>query len=210
MLSARHIFHEIRSNDRAYQLLLSVAAKGEAQGGWENERIARLTSDRELAAKIRRHGEDESKHGRLFTALLKKRGLEPAPVPADADYCMLLERLGIGLTHERLQQDEPMSEEEIIRYLAHSRVTEQRSTEEIALQLKLFGGVPELERALAMIADEEVNHLFYCHEELLRLCARGHRPLIQRMLKQYAYAEIAVFRQVSLRFIDEVVAILGW
>jgi hypothetical protein len=141
---------------------------------------------------------------------LKKRGLEPAPVPADADYCMLLERLGIGLTHERLQQDEPMSEEEIIRYLAHSRVTEQRSTEEIALQLKLFGGVPELERALAMIADEEVNHLFYCHEELLRLCARGHRPLIQRMLKQYAYAEIAVFRQVSLRFIDEVGAILGW
>jgi hypothetical protein len=141
---------------------------------------------------------------------LKKRGLEPAPVPADADYCMLLERLGIGLTHERLQQDEPMSEEEIIRYLAHSRVTEQRSTEEIALQLKLFGGVPELERALAMIADEEVNHLFYCHEELLRLCARGHRPLIQRMLKQYAYVEIAVFRQVSLRFIDEVGAILGW
>jgi hypothetical protein len=56
MLSARHIFHEIRSNDRAYQLLLSVAAKGEAQGGWENERIARLTSDRELATKIRRHG----------------------------------------------------------------------------------------------------------------------------------------------------------
>jgi hypothetical protein len=124
---------------------------------------------------------------------LKKRGLEPAPVPADADYCMLLERLGIGLTHERLQQDEPMSEEEIIRYLAHSRVTEQRSTEEIALQLKLFAGVPELERALAMIADDEVNHLSYCHEELLRLCAQGHRPLIQRMLKQYAYAEIAVF-----------------
>jgi hypothetical protein len=28
----------------------------------------------------------------------------------------------------------------------------------------VFGGVPELERALAMIADDEVNHLSYCHE----------------------------------------------
>jgi hypothetical protein len=74
----------------------------------------------------------------------------------------------------------------------------------------VFGGVPELERALAMIADDEVNHLSYCHEELLRLCAQGHRPLIERMLKQYAYAEIEVFRQVSLRFIDEIAAIPGW
>jgi hypothetical protein len=61
-----------------------------------------------------------------------------------------------------------------------------------------------------MIADDEVNHLSYCHEELLRLCAQGHRPLIERMLKQYACAEVAVYRQVSLRFIDEMAAILGW
>ena len=101
MLTARSIFNEIRGDDRAYQLLLSVAAKGETQGGWENQCIALLTRDRELAAKIRRHGEDESKHGRLFTALLKKRGLPPVVAPTDTDYCMLLERQGIGLTHER-------------------------------------------------------------------------------------------------------------
>ena len=81
MLSAGSIFHEIRSNDLAYQFLLSVAAKGETQGGWENARIAELTGDPELARKIRRHGEDESKHGRLFTALLRKRGLVPREVP---------------------------------------------------------------------------------------------------------------------------------
>lgn len=210
MLSARSIFNEIRGNDRAYQVLLSVAAKGETQGGWENERIASLTADPELARKIRRHGEDESKHGRLFTALLRKRGLEPVPVAPEADYCMLLEARGIGLSHARLARDEPMSEEDILRYLAHSRVTEQRSTEEIELQLRLFGDDPELKRALAMIADDEVNHLSFCHEELLRLAGRGHAALMERMLKEYALAEIRVYRQVSLHFIDEMAAILGW
>jgi rubrerythrin len=181
MLTARSIFREIRGNDRAYRLLLSVAAKGETQGGWENARIALLTGDPELAAKIRRHGEDESKHGRLFATLLKKRGLSPVEVPADADYCMLLERQGIGLAHQRLRRDEPLADEDIIRYLAHR--AEQRSTEEINLQLAMFGDDPELKRALAMIADDEANHLSYCHEELLRLCAQGHRTLIERMLK---------------------------
>ena len=47
------------------------------QGGWENERIAELSRDPALAAKILRHGEDESKHGRLFAAFLRRRGLEP-------------------------------------------------------------------------------------------------------------------------------------
>jgi hypothetical protein len=123
---------------------------------------------------------------------------------------MLLEQQGIGLAHERLRWDEPLGDEDIIRYLAHSRVTERRSTEEIHLQLELFGDDPELKRVLAMIADDEVNHLSYCHEELLRLCAEGYRPLIERMLKCYAYAEIRVYRQVSLRFIDEIAVILGW
>lgn len=210
MLSERAIFSEIRANDQAYRFVLSVAAKGETQGGWENERIAELTADRDFARRIRRHGEDESKHGRLFRALLRKRGLEPVAVPADADYCMLLERRGIGLAHARLRRDEPLSDEEILRYLVHSRVTEQRSSEEIARQLVLFGDDPELKRALAMIADDEVNHLCYCHEELLRFTALGHGETIGRMLRDYAQAEIAVYRQVSLRFIDEMAAILGW
>ena len=31
-------------------------------------------SHRDLAPKIARHGADEDKHGRIFTALLRKRG----------------------------------------------------------------------------------------------------------------------------------------
>ena len=83
MLSARSLFQEIIDNDRSFALFCSIAAGGESQGGWENARIAALVpqSAHELAPKITRHGADEDKHGRIFNALMRKRGLAPVPVP---------------------------------------------------------------------------------------------------------------------------------
>jgi hypothetical protein len=42
MLSARTIYGEIFDNDEAFGLFCSIAASGEAQGGWENGKIAAL------------------------------------------------------------------------------------------------------------------------------------------------------------------------
>ena len=210
MLSARAIYQEIRNNDETYRLFCSVAAKGEAQGGWENRRIAELTSDGALRSKILRHGEDEDKHGRLFQALLRKRGLEACEVPFEVDYTLRLERQGIGLSHDRLHRDEPLSDEEILRYLVHSRVTEQRAHEEIERQRKLFTDDPELGRAVRMIAEDELNHLSYAHEEIARLCAHGYRDRVRAMLREYALVEIATYRDVSLGVIGRMADVLGW
>src|SRR5215467_8340812 len=112
MPTAKTIFEEIFDNERTFQLFCSIAASGEAQGGWENGRIAALVPEsyQDLAPKITRHGADEDKHGRIFNALLHKRGLEPVPVPADTNYTMLLEDRGIGLAHTRLGQDHRLAE----------------------------------------------------------------------------------------------------
>ena len=133
MLSAKAVFEEIFASDEAFQLFCSIASSGEAQGGWENGRIAALVPEscRDLAPKIARHGADEDKHGRIFNALLRKRGLEPVPVPAETDYTMLLENAGFGLAHSQLRRDEKLTERDIVRYLAHSRVTEQRASEQM-------------------------------------------------------------------------------
>jgi rubrerythrin len=210
VLSARAIYQEIRNNDETYRLFCSVAAKGEAQGGWENRRIAALATDAALRPKILRHGEDEDKHGRLFAALLRKRGLDLCEVPFEVDYTLRLERRGIGLAHERLHRDEPLSDEEILRYLVHSRVTEQRAHEEIEQQREVFADDPEIGRAVRMIAADEVNHLSYTHEELARLCARGHGDRIREMLREYALVEIATYRDVSLGVMARVADELGW
>ncbi|KOG54914.1 hypothetical protein ADK76_22275 [Streptomyces griseoflavus] len=212
MLSARSVFQEILDHDESYRLFCSIAASGEAQGGWENGRIAALVpaSQRALAPKVARHGADEDKHGRLFNALLRKRGLDPVPVPEATDYTALLERRGIGLAHDKLRRDEPLTERDIIVYLAHSRVTEQRAAEQMDLLKKYFGEHPQIGRAIRMIAQDEENHLAYCHEELLRLGEQGHGPLIRRTLRDCARVEIEVHRDVSLAVMAHMGRILGW
>ncbi|WP_330292172.1 ferritin-like domain-containing protein [Streptomyces sp. NBC_00576] len=212
MLSARSLFQEILDNDDSFRLFCSIAASGESQGGWENARIAALVpaSERALAPRITRHGADEDKHGRIFKALMKKRGLQPVDVPADTDYTMLLEQRGIGLAHEKLKSDEPLTVRDLVTYLAHSRVTEQRASEEMDLLRRYFGDHPDLGRAVRMISRDEDNHLAYCHEELLRFAAAGHGRTIQRTLRECALAEIRVYRDVSLAVMSHMGRVLGW
>ncbi|MGH3311319.1 MAG: ferritin-like domain-containing protein [Streptomyces sp.] len=212
MLSARSLFQEILDNDRSFQLFCSIAASGEEQGGWENGRIAALVPEsmRDLAPKISRHGGDEDKHGRIFHALLKKRGLDPVEVPAETDYTMLLERRGIGLMHEKLRRDDPLTEEDVIVYLTHSRVTEQRASDQMAMLLNLSGGDPEVGKAIRVISNDEDNHLAYCHEELLRLAREGHAATIRRHLRECALAETGVYRRVSLSVMTHMGGLLRW
>ncbi|MBD0838000.1 ferritin-like domain-containing protein [Streptomyces sp. TRM68416] len=212
MLSAKSLFQEILDNDESFALFCSIAASGESQGGWENARIAALVpeSERALAPKITRHGADEDKHGRIFNALMKKRGLEPVPVPPETDYTMLLEKHGIGLAHEKLKGEEPLTVQDIVTYLAHSRVTEQRASEEMELLRKHFADHPDLGRAVRMISNDEDNHLAYCHEELLRLARAGHGRAIQQTLRECALAEIRIYRNVSLAVMARMGRILGW
>ncbi|WEH37392.1 ferritin-like domain-containing protein [Streptomyces sp. AM 4-1-1] len=212
MLSAKSLFQEILDNDESFRLFCSIAAAGESQGGWENARIAALVPEesRALVPKIVRHGADEDKHGRIFNALLRKRGLRPVGVPRETDYTMLLERRGIGLAHQRLSREERLSERDVITYLAHSRVTEQRASEQMRLLSRHFADHPELGRAVRMISNDEDNHLAYCHEELLRLAEAGHGRTIQRVLRACALAEIRVYRDVGLAVMSRMGGILGW
>ncbi|MEU6736735.1 ferritin-like domain-containing protein [Streptomyces physcomitrii] len=212
MLSVKSLFEEIFDNDESFRLFCSVAASGEEQGGWENGRIAALVPEeqRALAPKIARHGADEDKHGRIFRALMKKRGVAPVEVPPETDYTMLLEKQGIGLPHAQLRREEPLTVEDLVTYLAHSRVTEQRASEQMQLLLTHFGDHPEVGRAVRMISADEDNHLAYCHEELLRFAAAGHGRAIQAALRECALAEIRVYREVSLAVMAHMGRVLGW
>ncbi|MBR7838186.1 hypothetical protein KDL01_33245 [Actinospica durhamensis] len=210
MLSARALFQEIYQDDEAFRLFCSIAMAGENQGGWENGRIAELVADRRLAPKIARHGADEDKHGRIFRGLMRNRGLEPVEVPRETDYTMLLERRGIGLAHSRLARSEPLNDHDITVYLVHSRVTEQRASEQMKLLRRVFKEDPQVGAAVRMISADEDNHLAYCHEELLRLAAHGDRRHLDRILRRTAMAEIRIYRDVSLAVMDHMGRILGW
>src|SRR3984957_14999049 len=154
MLSPRAIYGEIFRNDEAFRLFCSIAASGEAQGGWENGRIAALVPDSfgYLAPKIARHGADEDKHGRIFNALLRKRSLAPTPVPADADYTMRLEGMGIGLAHSRLRAARTLPGADITPSRAHSGGPEQRASEQMRSLRRHSAGNADVSRAVTVIS----------------------------------------------------------
>jgi len=131
-------------------------------------------------------------------------------VPAEVDYIMQLEAAGIGLAHARLRREEELTEAGIVTYLAHSRVTEQRASEQMRALLRHAGDRPDIGRAVRVISHDEDNHLAYCHEELLRLAAAGHGEVIRATLRAAAVAEIAIYRDVSLAVMAHLGRILGW
>lgn len=212
MLSASAVFDEIFDNDAAFQLFCSIAASGEAQGGWENGRIAALVPEsyQHLAPKIARHGADEDKHGRIFNALLRKRGLEPVSVPPETNYTRLLEDSGVGLTHQQLGRDQRLTERDIITYLAHSRVTEQRASEQMQMLRKCADTHQDVARAVRIISNDEDNHLAYCQEELMSLASAGHMPTIRHILRNSALVEIRIYRDVSRAVMAHLGRTLGW
>jgi hypothetical protein len=61
-----------------------------------------------------------------------------------------------------------------------------------------------------MISNDEDSHLAYCHEELLRLARAGHGRMIQSVLREYALAEIRVYRDVSLAVTERMGTLLSW
>ena len=69
MLSARTIYGEIFDNDEAFGLFCSIAASGEAQGGWENGKIAALVPGSQA-------GEEELTEANIVTYLAHSRGTE--------------------------------------------------------------------------------------------------------------------------------------
>ena len=131
-------------------------------------------------------------------------------MPADANYTMLLENHGFGLAHSLLQRDDTLTERDIVIYLAHSRVTEQRASEQMQLLRKCTDDRQDLLPAIRMISHDEDNHLAYCQEELLRLGWAGHAGFIRRTLRATAIAEIGIYRDVSRAVMAHPGAILRW
>jgi hypothetical protein len=123
---------------------------------------------------------------------------------------MRLEAAGIGLAHARLRREEGLTEADIVTYLAHSRVTEQRASEQMRALRRHAGDRSDIARAVRVISADEDNHLAYCHEELLRLAAAGHGEVIRATLCAAALAEIAIYRDVSLAVMAHLGRILGW
>ena len=103
-----------------------------------------------------------------------------------------------------------LGERDIITYLTHSRVTEQRASEQMQMLRKYTHRHQDVAPAVRMISNDENNHLAYCHEELLSLAAAGHAATIRHILRTTALAEIGIYRDVSKAVMAHLGRILRW
>ena len=111
MLSPRAIYGEIFRNDEAFRLLLLHRGKQQEPGwlgGWEAG--ARRTSPHwclspSVTSRPRSPGTGPTRRstGASSMRCCASGSFRPVPVPADIDYTMRLERLGIGLARSKLR-----------------------------------------------------------------------------------------------------------
>src|SRR6185436_19134578 len=99
----------------------------------------------------------------------------------------------------RLRREEELTEADIVTYLAHSRVTEQRASEQMRALRRHAGDRPDIARAVRVISADEDNHLAYCHEELLRLAAAGYGDVARGRGRARVPARCAISGRVRLR-----------
>jgi hypothetical protein len=110
-LSARAVFEEIIDNDEAFQFFCSIAASGEAQGGWENSRIAALVpaAYQDLAPKITRHAPTRQTRPHLHRTAAPTRPFHRTGSARDRLHDAARKR-GFGVAHEELRDNQPLSE----------------------------------------------------------------------------------------------------
>lgn len=184
MVSAKADFEEILDNDEAFSCSARSrpATRPRAAGRTAGSRPS--CPRRTRTWRPRSPGTAPTRTSTAGTSTRCCAGGAWSPCPCRRDRLHRAARgSGPGLAHHQLRRHKKLTESGIIMYLAHSRVTEQRASEQMQSLRKYAGSRQDVGRAIRMISHDENTHLAYCQEELLRLASAGHAGTIGRTLR---------------------------
>jgi hypothetical protein len=210
MLSKRSVFRDLMARPRAYHFFLNALAVGEADSARDLGRVAEHIADARIRAKVQRHYEDETKHGRLMAERLAELGIAPERLPPDLDYDQALQNLGYGLHYSRLDDPRPFDDGDLLDFFVGSKVNEERAVAEMEGIIEHLAADAETHARLAEILHDEYRHVAYATHELNLLAARGHRDRINQMLRRFRRLEARAHRMVSINFMERLLRLLGY
>ncbi len=163
---SQYFLEALMSTKRGRAHLLNQVAEGEEQGEQRvfDEAIA-LVEDPELKKLIRRHREDEIRHGQMFRARIEANGVPVGPVPENLDMLRRLDRALGGFFDKGLS-----SEADVMRAYVILQVIEERACEQFTMYIDALERVGEHETAdvFRQVAKDEARHLKYCRAIALR------------------------------------------
>lgn len=197
------MFEHILATPEAYHFLLNALAVGEIDSSVGIDKLASIISDPVLKNKTLRLYGDEVKHGRLFSRRLKECGLLPKPMDKRLDYETFLHDSNFGLDNGRLENKTPLSDDEIIRWLAGCLVREERACVELTGMKDCFEKDPQTYAVLTEIMGDEYRHVGYAMAGLMAYERKGYGARIQQLLTMYRRMEAKVHAQVSVNFTNE-------
>ncbi len=209
MLSRRGFFRRIVANPQSRELLLNSLAVGEGDSATDLDRVAAHVEDPVLARKIYRHFAEETRHARLFRRHLEAMGFAVRPLPPELDYETLVQGFEMGTPKSRLDDPRPFDVDDLVTFFCGSKAGEERACAEMAGLIDSLAEDPATVALLREIHEDEIRHVSYATEELGRIAAAGHRPLVVRRLRAARRAEARAHRTVSRAFMRRLMEILG-
>lgn len=209
MLSRRSFFRRILANPASRELLLNSLAVGEADSAVDLDRVAAHVEDPALSRKIYRHFAEETRHARLFRRHLESMGFSVHPLPPELDYEKLVRGYAMGTPRSRLDDPRPFDTKDLVTFFCGSKAGEERACAEMAGLIDSLGEDPPTVALLREIYDDEIRHVSYATEELGRIAAAGHRPLVLQTLRAARRAEARAHRAVSRAFMQRLMEIVG-
>lgn len=197
---SKYFLEALMSTPRGRAHLLNQVAEGEEQGEQRvfDEALA-LVEDPELKKLIRRHREDELRHGQLFRARIAANGVPVGPVPEHLDMLRRLDAALGGFFDRGLS-----TEHDVMRAYVILQVIEERACEQFTMYVDALERVGEHATAdvFREVAKDEARHLKYCRAIALRYAK--DEAEYERELAAMRDLEARSFKEVQRANIDHI------
>jgi len=126
------------------------------------------------------------------------------------DYETFLHDKNFGLDNGRLEVNNPLSDEEIVMWLAACLVREERACVELTGMKDIFEKDQETFKVLSEIMGDEYRHVGYAMAGLQAYGKKGYKTMIDELLTKYRRMEAWVHAEVSKNFTEEFFKLLGY
>jgi rubrerythrin len=140
--------------------VLSQCAEAEDNGESRLfDRLLERVDDARLQGMIRRHQQDEVRHGELFRACAARAGVPLVPVP---DHLKIVDRIDRSLNG--IFQRPVQSNLDVMEAYLLLQVLEERAVTQFPLFQEAFRDIdPQTAETFVQVARDEERHLKYCH-----------------------------------------------
>jgi hypothetical protein len=209
LLTRSAFFRRILDTPPAREFLLNSLAVGEADSALDLDRVAEHVADPHLSRRIYRHYAEENKHARILRRHLESQGFATTPLPPELDYERYAQRYGMGTPKARLDDPRPFDESDLILFFSGSKAGEERACAEMEGLIEDLADDPGTSAVLREIHGDEIRHVSYATEELIRLAESGRRSEVLRTLRAARRAEARAHRAVSRAFMRKLMGLLG-